>query len=117
MRIARRKADLFISRINEKFKIRGIAFFLGQNLHWVELHLLEIVQKNVEIGKPEKFYGGKDVEMFNPYLNKKEIDFENRIRFKTERVMGLMGDMGESEDEVSLEEDFSLGDDFSLNAI
>lgn len=59
---------------------KNIVFRLGTNLQWVELHLVEEYNSNIEVGQTIKYTQPEKVQIFVPYLELKKSEMNTILR-------------------------------------
>lgn len=87
-----KQVELFISRINYRLKDKGAFFVIGKNFIWIELHLIDILKANIEVGIGDNYVSSKEVEIFNPFYYKKNEERKRRLMPLGLRLGALKGD-------------------------
>ena len=95
--MAQRKSEFLINRINFEYSSKGIYFKLGKNMHYIELHILGLMDDNIEIGMSKSFSRKDMVEVFDPFYQKSRIQAQmslvDRFGLNIKRNDALIGDI------------------------
>lgn len=95
MKEQRKIGEIFIARLNYLFRERGAYFVIGKNFVWVELHLINIINQNIEIGYSNEYIHGKKVELFSPFYFKKVEERKRRFMPLPRMAVSSKGDVSD----------------------
>ena len=67
MRVRQSRIGLFFSRVNAKYEDRDIYFKIGKNMYWIEMHVLNTISSNIEIGFSSGYTARPAEPLFDPF--------------------------------------------------